>query len=87
MRLWRLHPSVEKRLRAAGYDLTRFDWQDEEEASGGGVIVAAARAKHKDEASLGLSSLASVDFVGRQHPTFATVKESCRAKIHVFVDA
>ena len=28
MRLWRLVPSVESRLRAAGYDLTSFDWCD-----------------------------------------------------------
>lgn len=26
MRLWRLHPSVERRLRAEAYDLTSFDW-------------------------------------------------------------
>jgi CpeT/CpcT family (DUF1001) len=28
MRLWRLHPDVETRLRAAGYQLQDFDWQD-----------------------------------------------------------
>lgn len=30
MRLWRLIPSIEKRLRATGYDLTSFQWQEEE---------------------------------------------------------
>eukprot|EP00953_Heterococcus_sp_UTEX-ZZ885_P027372 14684-Heterococcus_DN1.PRE.6 len=28
MRLWRLRPDVESRLRAAGYQLQDFDWQD-----------------------------------------------------------
>ncbi|CAM9473623.1 unnamed protein product [Sphacelaria rigidula] len=30
MRLWRLTPSIESRLRAAGYDLTNFQWRPEE---------------------------------------------------------
>lgn len=30
MRLWRLIPSVESRLRAAGYDLADFRWQQDE---------------------------------------------------------
>eukprot|EP00903_Cladosiphon_okamuranus_P007916 g7644.t1 len=30
MRLWRMLPSVETRLRAAGYDLTYFDWHGAE---------------------------------------------------------
>lgn len=30
MRLWRLLPPVESRLRAAGYDLTSFDWREAE---------------------------------------------------------
>lgn len=41
MRLWRLLPPVETRLRAAGYDLTSFDWRGAEAnepvaAAGGG---------------------------------------------------
>lgn len=44
MRLWRLLPPVESRLRAAGYDLTSFDWRHEAEVEpeASGPLVAAA---------------------------------------------
>ena len=42
MRLWRLLPPVETRLRAAGYDLTSFGWRDTEAEANEPLAAAAA---------------------------------------------
>lgn len=55
MRLWRLIPSVEKRLRATGYDLTSFQWQEERKTSEGdehaGDNADSAKRRHLDDSN------------------------------------